>query len=102
MMRVVRIDTAELIGYLAGFRSPLARGAKACMFDAWRDPDGRLRHPPGRGAAATPLHGAAVRLSIPVRHPRKAELELLVPPEYLEFIRHHPSFHPLPPAPARF
>jgi hypothetical protein len=40
MAFVVRIDTWERIGYFAGLKGPLARGASGCMFDAWRHPDG--------------------------------------------------------------
>ena len=94
MMRVVRIDTAELIGYLVALSH--ARGAKACMFDAWRYPDGRLRHEPDRDGGA-----AYARLSIPLGRRRNVEFDLMVPPDYLDFIREHPSFHPLALAPAR-
>jgi hypothetical protein len=104
MARVVRIDTSEYVGYLADLSGPLERGAQGCIFDAWRDPDGRLRHepPPQPPETAGPIQSPSrIRLSIPVRDPRKADLELMVPPDYLDFIQHHPAFHPFPPRRAR-
>jgi hypothetical protein len=95
MIRVIRIDTAELIGYLVAFRGSYTRGAKACMFNACRHPDGRLRHEPDRDGG-----GTCTRLSIPLGRRHNSELELMVPPDYLDFIREHPSFHPLALAPA--
>jgi hypothetical protein len=38
-----------------------------------------------------------VKLAIPVQDPKKVDLELMVPPTYLDFIEHHPAFRPLPP-----
>lgn len=102
MARVVRLDTSEYVGYFADLPGPLERGARACIFDAWRHPDGLLRHEPPSVDTANPLeHASLVKLSIPVRDPRKTDLELMVPPPYLDFIRHHPAFHPFPPRPAR-
>ena len=46
MALVGRIDTWEHIGYFAGLNGPLAAEAHGCIFDAWRHPDGRLRHEP--------------------------------------------------------
>ena len=104
MARVVRIDTSEYIGYFADLTGPLEPGAQGCIFGAWRYSDGRLRHelPSLPTGAAGPLQSPRpVRLSIPVRDPRSPDLELMVPPGYLDFIRHHPAFHPFPPRPAR-
>ena len=100
MALVVRIDRWERIGYFADLPGPLARGAHGCMFDAWRHPDGRLRHEPPAlpfEAVAPRDCPSAVQLSIPVFDPAAAELELMVPPSYLDFIIHHPAFHPFPP-----
>jgi hypothetical protein len=74
------------------------------MFDAWRHPDGRLRHEPPSlpSAAASPLERPSpVKLCIPVADPAAADLELMVSPTYLNFITHHPAFHPFPPRPWR-
>jgi hypothetical protein len=104
MARVVRIDTSEYIGYFFDLVGPLEPGAQGYIFDAWHYPDGRLRHEPPsvptgtRGPFQRP---APVKLSIPVRNPRKVDLELMVPPDYLDFIQCHPAFHPFPPRPAR-
>lgn len=100
MARVVRIDTSEWIGYFVDLIGPLEPGAQACIFDAWRHPDGRLRHEPPSPSADH--HGSfqapsPVKLSIPVRDPQKVGLELMVPPTYLDFIEYHPAFRPLPP-----
>ena len=102
MARVVRLDTSEYIGYFTDLSGPLEPGARGCVFDAWRYPDGRLRHEPPLQRPADPIGQASlVRLSIPVRDPRNRDLELMVPPEYVDFFRHHPAFHPFPPRRAR-
>jgi len=100
MARVVRIDTAEWIGYFVELYGPLEPGAQAWICDAWRYPDGRLRHepPPPPTDRRRPFQAPSpVKLSIPVRDPQKVDLELMVPPTYLDFIEHHPAFRPLPP-----
>jgi hypothetical protein len=99
MALVVRIDRWERIGYFAGLKGPLPAGAHGCMFDAWRHPDGSLRHePPALPSAPGPLdRPSRVKLSIPVHDPAAADLELMVSPTYLDFITHHPAFHPFPP-----
>jgi hypothetical protein len=104
MAIVVRIDSWERIGYFAGLKGPLPPGAEGCMFDAWRYPDGSLRHepPPLPSAPAGPLdRPSPVKLSIPVHDPAAADLELMVSPTYLEFVIHHPAFHTFPPRPWR-
>jgi hypothetical protein len=104
MAQVVRIDTSEYVGYFTDLSGPLEPGVQGCIFDAWRYPDGRLRHEPpplATGAAGPFQPPPPIRLSIPVRNPRKADLELMVPPDYLDFIRHHPAFHPFSPRRAR-
>ena len=100
MARVVRIDTAEWIGYFVELYGPLEPGAQAWICDAWRYPDGRLRHerPPPPTDRRRPFQAPSpVKLSIPVRDPQKVDLELMVPPTYLDFIEHHSAFRPLPP-----
>jgi hypothetical protein len=42
-------------------------------------------------------YAVPVKLSIPVHDPAAADLELMVPPTYLEFIIQHPAFHGFPP-----
>lgn len=86
MAQVVRIDTSEYVGYFTDLSGPLEPGVQGCIFDAWRYPDGRLRHEPpplATGAAGPFQPPPPIRLSIPVRNPRKADLELMVPPDYL-------------------
>jgi hypothetical protein len=100
MARVVRIDTREWIGYFVELYGPLEPGAQGWIFDAWRYPDGRLRHEPlPRRRISTRFFPvpSPVKLSIPVRDPQKVDLELMVSPTYLDFIEHHPAFRPLPP-----
>lgn len=102
MAMVVRIDSWERIGYFAGLKGPLPVGIQCCMFDAWGYHDGTLRHaaPSPPSASAGPLdRPMRVTLSIPVHDPAAAELELMVSPTYLDFITHHPAFHPFPPRP---
>jgi hypothetical protein len=104
MALVVRINTWERIGYFADLNGPLPAGTYGCMFDAWRHPDGSLRHEPPlpfpttAGSAGGP---AQVRISIPVQDSAAGELELIVSPTYLDFITRHPTFHPFPPRPWR-
>lgn len=100
MALVVRIDTREYIGYFVGLPGPLEAGAHGHMFDAWRCPDGRLRHEPPApsSAAAGPAdRPSPVKLCIPVSDPAAAHLELMVSPTYLEFITDHPAFRGFPP-----
>jgi hypothetical protein len=75
---VVRIDTWEHIGYFAGLNGPLPDRCQCCLFDAWRHPDGTLRHAsrPLPSAAAGPPDGRArVKLSIPVHDLAAANIE---------------------------
>jgi hypothetical protein len=104
MAVVVRIDRWECIGILVGLKGPLPAGAHGCMFDAWRYPDGRLRHepPPLPSTATGPLdRPALVKLGVPVHDPAAPDLELMASPTYLDFIIHHPAFHRFPPRPWR-
>jgi hypothetical protein len=104
MALVVRIDRWEYIGMFVGLKGPLSAGAYGCMFDAWRHPDGSLRHePPSLPSATTgPLNRPSpVKLNIPVADPGAAEIELMGTPTYLDFIIHHPAFDRFPPRPWR-
>jgi hypothetical protein len=52
MAPVAWIDRWERIRYLAGFKEPLPPGTSGCMFNAWRHPDGSLRHEPLRSPSS--------------------------------------------------
>ena len=54
MAQVVRIDTSEYVGYFTDLSGPLEPGVQGCIFDAWRYPDGRLRHEPPPRRRAPP------------------------------------------------
>jgi hypothetical protein len=100
MALVVRIDTWQRIGYFTDLKGPLPAGASGSMFDAWRHPDGSLRHEPPSlpfEADGSLERFPPIKLSIPVHNPAAADLELMVSPTYLDFILHHPAFHPFPP-----
>jgi hypothetical protein len=97
---IVRIDRWVYVGYFADLKGPLPAGAQGCVFDAWRHPDGRLRHEPPALPSTAPGSldcPSPVKLCIPVHDPAAADLELMVSPTYLDFIIHHPAFHRFPP-----
>jgi hypothetical protein len=91
MAFIVRIDTRETIGYFTGLKGPLLAGAQGGIFQAWRYPDGSLRHEPPSlpSVAAGSFHRPSpMKLSIPVHDPAAADLALGVA-DLSGF--HHPS-----------
>jgi len=95
MATVARLDTDEEIGYFVELYGPLSGGNQGCFFDAWRYPDGSTR----AQAPAAPSEAMPVKIWMPVGHPKRVDCVLLVTPTYLDFLRSHPAFRPLPPRP---
>jgi hypothetical protein len=99
MALVVRIDTWERIGY-SPISRPLPLGASGCMFDAWRHPDGGLRHEPPSlpFEAGGPLERSSpVKLSIPVHNPAsRYRADALA--DLSRFHRPPPDLSPIPAA----
>jgi hypothetical protein len=95
MAKVLRQDTKQLLGYLIELDGPIQPWIKEWPFRAWHHPDGKLRDfppVPTDGRMLVPPH---LELGIPIRTSPSGELEILVPPHFLDFIRHHSAFRPL-------
>jgi hypothetical protein len=84
MAKVLHKDTGELVGHLLDLRGPVPPWTKDWTFRAWRHADGKLRSYPDPMRDSTP---SEVRLA--VRNSPTGEMEVLVPTEYLDFMKNH-------------
>jgi hypothetical protein len=103
MANVVRADNGEQIGFFIDLMPGALEGFSKWPFMARRHPSGLLRNePPGivaRGGRLTAL--PSVRVMLPTGRSEKGEMEIVVPPEYLDFVLNHTGFRAIKPQTAR-
>jgi hypothetical protein len=97
MVRVVREDTGELIGYLTDLPGQFEKGVYDWPFRAWRHPNGTLRNYPAvPSGGPTMKRPPSIEIRLRVHNNSTGEGEVLVPRNLLDFMQNHTGLRATP------